>query len=141
MAYELGKDWRLHIGDGGGSEVFSALGGEMSFTFSRATAEIDLSTKDDSDYALADYGLQKISFSVEGNVKLPNTALERLLDVSKSTSKRVNIQVKDSSIVKYAGEVAVGNVTIGAPRDGAVSYSFAMTASTAPTTDDMGATA
>lgn len=141
MGYELGKDWRIHVGDGGGSEVFSALGGEGEFSFSRSTQEIDLSTKDDSDYALSDYGLQKITFSVSGNVKLPNTGLERMLDVSKSTSKRVNIQVKDGSIVKYAGEVAVGNVTITAGKGGAVGYSFAMTASTAPTTDDMGATA
>lgn len=142
MAYELGKDWRVYVGDGGGTEVFSALGGEGSFDFQRSSNEIDLSTKDDSDYALANFGLMKIAISVSGNVKLPDTALERLMDKAKhATDKTTNIQIKDGTIVKYAGEVAVGGNGITAGKDGAVSYSFTLVASAAPTTDDMAATA
>ena len=142
MAYELGKDWRIHVGDGASpTEVFSQLGGEGSFEFQRSAQEIDLSTKDDADYALADFGLQKISISVSGYVKLPNTALEALTDKAKATDKRVNLKIMDGAVVKYAGQVAVGGQGISAGKDGAVAYSFSLVASAAPTTDDMAATA
>lgn len=141
MAYELGKDWRIYVGDGGGTEVFDALGGEGSFEFQRQATEIDLSTKDDSDYAVGDFGLMKITITVSGNVKLPDTSIERLLDKAKdATDKKTNIQIKDGSIVKFAGEVAVGGNGITASKDGAVVYSFTLIASAAPTTDDMAAT-
>lgn len=143
MAYELGKDWRIHVGDGATpTEGFTVLGGEGSFSFLRQSGEVSLSTKDDSGYDLADFGLQKISISVSGLVKLPDTALERLCDKAKdATNKRTNIKILDGSIVKYLGEVAVGGNGIDAGKDGGVAYSFSMVASAVPTTDDMAATA
>lgn len=141
MAYELGKDWRIAIGDGESSEAFDLIGGEGSFDWTRQSQEIDLGTKDDSDYALGDFGITRITFNVSGKLKLPDDGLERAFAVSKSASKRVNWQVKKNSVIKYAGQVAIGNFSMSAPTEGPATYSFTAIASAVPTTDNIGASA
>jgi hypothetical protein len=77
MGTERGLDWRIQIGDGGGPEVFTNIGGEISFDWKRSSEEIDESTKDDGIYGSTSYGQQKIMISVNGNLKLPDTASRR----------------------------------------------------------------
>lgn len=141
MAYVLGKDVILKVGDGAGSEVFTALGGEGELSWSRSSDEIDLTTKDDDTYKNSSYGLQSISIGVSGKVKLPDTALERVDTVAKSGTPNVNVQIyrRDTSVVIFAGAVAVGNFSCEFPSGGAATYSFAMKNVGAPTTDDIGA--
>lgn len=139
MAYELGTTWRIHVGDGAGSEVFSALGGEGSFEWQRSSDSIDFSTKDSAIYKPMNYGAHSIMFNVSGKVELPDTALERINTVQKSTTKTCNIQIKKGSIIKYAGEVAIGNFSASAADGQPVTYSFNMVASDVPTTDNIGA--
>lgn len=137
MAYELGKDWQLYVGDGGGTEVFTAIGGEGSLSWARASTEVDLSSKGDP--GLSTYVNPKITFSVSGKLKLPDTALERIYDVQKSSSNDVNIQIKKSSTIKYAGSVGIGNFSADFPNEGAATYSFNMGATATASTDDLGA--
>lgn len=139
MAYEIGKDWRVYVGDGAGTEVFSALGGEGSFEMQRASDDIDLTTKDDATYKNGTYGLQQITFSVSGKVKLPDTALTRIDTVAKSGTPEVNIQIKKGSTIKFLGRVAVGNFSTSFPSDGPATYSFSARNVGAPTTDNLGA--
>lgn len=139
MAYELGKDWRVYVGDGAGTEVFTALGGEGSFEMQRASDDIDLTTKDNTTYKSGTYGLQTITLSVSGKVKLPDTALTRIDTVAKSGTPEVNIQIKKGATTKFAGAVAIGNFSLSFPAEGAATYSFSLRNVGAPTTDNIGA--
>lgn len=140
MGYELGKDWRIHVGDGAiPTEAFVVMGGEGSFEFTRASQEIDLSTKDDGEYALGDFGTQKITIAVSGKLKLPDASIQRIFTVSKSTSKRTKMKIRKGTTDKFLGEVAIGNFSMSAPTEGAVTYSFTATASAVPTVDDIAA--
>lgn len=141
MGTEHGLDWRIHIGDGATPEVFIPIGGETGFDFKRTSDEIDESTKDDGIYGSTSYAQQKITFSVTGNLKLPDPGIERVVDISKARPPEVNIQVMRGAIVKYAGKVAIGAVSTQHPVKGVVPYSFDMVNKGAPTIDDLGATA
>lgn len=141
MGSEYGKDWRLQIGDGASpTEVFSAIGGETSLDWKRASDEIDLSSKDDGVYKSGSYGQQAITFTVSGNVKLPDIGLEQADTISKTSPPEVNIQVMKGTVIKYAGKVGIGNFSAAFPKDGPATYSFDMKNIGAPTTDDLGAT-
>jgi hypothetical protein len=139
MGTEKGLDWRIHIGNNAEPEVFVPIGGEISFDWKRTSEEIDESTKDDGLYGATSYGQQKITFSINGNVKLPDVGLERAADVSKTAPPEANIKVMKGATVKYAGKVAIGNFSTSHPKNGPVTYSFDMANKGAPTTDDLGA--
>lgn len=139
MAYEYGKAWRIHVGDGAGSEVFSALGGEGSFDWQRQSDEIDFTTKDDAVYKNSGYGLQSITFNVQGKLKLPDTALERIDTIAKSGTPEVNIKIMKGATEKFVGAVAVGNFSCSFPSDGAATFSFTARNVGAPSTDNLGA--
>lgn len=141
MAYEYANDWRIHIGDGGTpTEDFDALGGEGGFEVKRSSAEIDFSTKDDGVYGATGYGKQKITISVNGNVKLPDTALERVSDQSKVAPPELNINIMKGTVVKYHGRMGVGNFSMNAAKDAPVTYSFDLSNVAAPIVDDLTAT-
>jgi len=135
MAFELGKDWRLYVGNGAGTEVFYALGGEGSLEHGRASDDIDLTSKDDAAYKSGSYGLQAITQSVSGKVNLPDTALARLEAVVKSGTPNVNVQIRKGATVKFACAMAVGNLSIQFPVDGPATYSFSLRNNGAPTVD------
>lgn len=139
MGYEYGKDWRIKIGDGQATEAFDNLGGEGSFEFKRSSDNIDLSSKDDGAYKAQGYGQQSITISVTGKLKLPDVGLERVLTVSKGSPPEVNIKIMKGAIVKFAGRIGIGNFSLSAPQDGAIPYSFDMSAVSAPTVDSIAA--
>lgn len=137
MGYEIGKDWRIFVGDGAGTEVFTQLGGEGSFELQRASDDIDLTTKDDAVYKNGTFGLMQITLSVNGKVKLPDAALTRIDTVARSGTPNVNIQIKKGSTVKFAGAMGVGNFSASYPAEGAATYSFSARNTAAPTTDTL----
>lgn len=141
MATERGNDWRVEIGDGEtGTEGFDPIGGEISFDWSRSSSEIDESTKDDGVYGSTSYGQQKISFKVNGNVKLPDAGLTRASTIAKTSPPEVNIRIRKGTIVKFAGRVAIGNFSTTHAKDAPVTYTFDMANKGAPTIDNLGAT-
>ena len=140
MAYELGKDWRFCVGNGATpTEVFTPLGGEGSFEMSRASDQIDLSSKDDATYKFNTFGLQTISFNVSGKVKLPDTALQRIDTIAKSGSPTVMIQIKKGSTIKFHAEVGIGNFSASFPNGDAATYSFTAVLTATPIVDNIGA--
>jgi hypothetical protein len=139
MGTERGLDWRIQIGDGGSPEVFSNIGGEISFTWKRSSEEIDESTKDDGIYGSTSYGQQKIMISANGNVKLPDTGLQAAVAASKASPPEVNVKIVKLTTTKYAGKVAIGNFSTDHDKKGPVTWSFDMTNVGAPTTDNLGA--
>jgi hypothetical protein len=139
MGQEYGDDWRLQIGDGGGTEVFSNIGGEVSFDWKRSSKEVDIATKDDGVYGANTYLQQTITISVSGKLKLPDVGLQRASDVSKALPPQANVKIKKGTTVKLAGAFAIGNFSISAPKGDVVTYSFDMSNVGAPTTDNLGA--
>jgi hypothetical protein len=139
MGTERGLDWRIQIGDGGGPEVFTNIGGEISFDWKRSSEEIDESTKDDGIYGSTSYGQQKIMISVNGNLKLPDTGLEAAAATSKASPPEVNVKIVKGATVKFAGLVAIGNFSTTHNKTGPVTWSFDMANVGAPTTDNLGA--
>lgn len=140
MATERGADWRIEV-KAEAAEDYNSIGGEISFDWSRSSNEIDESTKDDGIYGSTSYGQQKISFRVNGNVKLPDSGLSRVAAVSKSSPPETLIRVTKGAIVKFEGLVAVGNFSSTHPKDGPVTYSFDMANKGAPTVDNFAAAA
>jgi hypothetical protein len=139
MGTERGLDWRIQIGDGGGPEVFTNIGGEITFDWKRSSEEIDESTKDDGIYGSSSYGQQKITISASGNVKLPDTGLEGAFATSKAAPPEVSIKIVRAATTKFAGKVAIGNFSTTHNKTGPVTWSFDMVNVGAPTTDDLGA--
>jgi predicted secreted protein len=139
MGTERGLDWRIQIGDGGGPEVFTNIGGEISFDWKRTSEELDESTKDDGIYGSTSYGQQKISISVNGNLKLPDTGLEAASTAAKASPPEVNVKIVKGATTKFAGKVAIGNFSTSHNKTGPVTYSFDMMNVGAPTTDNLGA--
>jgi len=141
MAQEYGKDWRVCIGDGATTEVFTALGGETSFSFRRSSQEIDFSDKDSGTYGSTGYGQQKITISPSGNLKLPDPAFSKLFTASKASPPEINIQIKKGSVIKFHGKVGIGNFSSDADRNGPVTFSCDLSNIGAPIVDDLTAAA
>ncbi len=138
MAYVLGKDVKLFVGDGAGSEVFTALGGEGSLSWARSSTEVDLSSKGDP--GLSTYVNPKLTLSASGKLKLPDTALERIDTVAKSSTNEVNVEVKRGAVVLFKCAVGIGNFTTDFPNEGVATFSFNMGCVATPDIDDLGAT-
>jgi hypothetical protein len=137
MGTERGLDWRIQIGDGGGPEVFTNIGGEISFDWKRSSEEIDESTKDDGIYGSTSFGQQKISITANGNVKVPDTGLSALATASKASPPEVNVKIVKGATVKFAGKVAVGNFSTTHNKTGPVTWSCDLMNVGAPTTDNL----
>jgi predicted secreted protein len=133
---EFGKTYRIHAGD-----ADSLVGGEKTFDWKRSSQEIDMSDKDDGVYGSTSYGQQKITFSVSGNLKLPDVGFAALFAASKATPPHIAWKVMNGAIVKYQGIVAIGNFSSTADKDGPVTYSFDASNYGAPIVDDLGAAA
>jgi hypothetical protein len=58
VAKKLGNDYRLFIGDGAGTEVFTEIKGQQNLSITRNGATIDTSTKDNAPYGTQAPGLR-----------------------------------------------------------------------------------
>jgi hypothetical protein len=138
MPVELGKNYKIYIGDGAATEVFTSLGGQGSLSWQRAFKAIETSSKDNGIYGSAKSGLQNITMTVTGRLNVPDTAFEDLYNYSKSGTPEMNIEVRKGSTVKYKGKMSIsGTFTADMPYEGAVDYSFDLTNVEAPVTDSL----
>lgn len=139
MATEQGKDWRIRVKTG--ASTFVTMGGETSLSWKRANAKTDQSTKDDGKYASSSYGATEISFTVQGNLKLPDPGLAAIDAASKASPPEVEVQVfragDNDDAPRYQGIVAVGNFDGNFPKDGPATYSFDMANAAVPTIDNL----
>lgn len=138
MANEQGKDWRLFIKAG---NALIPVGGETSLSMKRASEKQDTSDKDSGIYGSSQYGQQTVSFSLSGNLKLPDAGFTALEAASKLSPPNIEVQLQRSGVVKYDGMVSVGNFSADFPTKGPATYSCDMDNAAAPTVDDLSATA
>jgi predicted secreted protein len=139
MPNEFGNDWRVAIKTGTNS--FVAVGGETSLSWKRSSAEQDISDKDSGVYGATSYGQQKITFSVGGNLKLPDAGFSAAEAASKSSPPQVEVQIKKGAVIKFQGLIAIGNFSAEFPKDAPATWSMDMANAAAPTVDNFSAAA
>ena len=97
MAKQLGRSLLLKIGDGGGTEVFSALAGINSKTLTINNSLIDVTTPDASSpsgalWSASLNGLKQVALSGDG-VFLDETAEARLNTVAMQADPVANFEI------------------------------------------------
>jgi hypothetical protein len=138
MANEQGKDWRLFIKSGNG---YIPVGGETTLSMKRASEKQDASDKDSGVYGASVYGQQTVSFSLGGNLKLPDPGFTALEAASKLSPPNIEAQLQRGGVVKYDGELSIGNFSAEFPAKGLATWSCDMDNAAAPTVDNLSATA
>lgn len=138
---EYGKDWSIFFGSGGASETFAPLGGEGSFDWKTATDKIDMSSKGDGQLKAQGFGQSTYDFTVSGKLKVPDVGMSELYAASQAQPPVIDFQIKKGAIVKYQGQVGVGNLSVTAGNGDAVTFSADMSATTVPTVNNLMANA
>jgi len=138
---DYGKDWVVAVGIAGNPESFTEIGGQTSLDWKTSTDKIDLSTKEDGNLKAQGFGQSTIDFTVQGKVKIPDAGLAAMYAASQAVPPVVDVQIKKGTIIKYQGQIGVGNFSASAPVGDAVTYSYDMTATQVPTVNNMMASA
>jgi len=130
MAKQLGRAMLLKIGDGGGSEVFTALAGINSKTLTINNSAIDVTTPDASSPAGALFsaslnGLKSVSLSADG-VFLDETAEARLNTVAMAADNSANFEIVVPDFGTYSGAFRVTSLEFGGETEGGVTFSASM---------------
>jgi TP901-1 family phage major tail protein len=130
MAKQLGRAMLLKIGDGGGSETFSALAGINSKTLTINNSAIDVTTPDASSpggalFAASLGGLKTVALSADG-VFLDETAEARLNTVAMAADSSGNFQLVVPDFGTYAGAFRVTSLEFGGETEGGVTFSASM---------------
>ncbi len=134
---EYGKDWQIYAGIAGSPETFTVLGGETTFDWKNSTDKIDLSTKGDGQLKAQGWGQSTFDFTVQGKLKVPDAALSAFYVASQAAPPVIDIEIKKGAIIKYSGQVGIGNFSLTAPNGDAVAFSFDMTATAVPTVNNL----
>lgn len=130
MAKQLGRAMLLKIGDGGGSEVFTALAGINSKTLTINNSAIDVTTPDASSpsgalFAASLGGLKSVGLSADG-VFLDETAEARLNTVAMSADSSANFEIVVPDFGTYSGAFRVTSLEFGGETEGGVTFSASM---------------
>lgn len=130
MAKQLGRSMLLKIGDGAGSETFTALAGINSKTLTINNSAIDVTTPDASSpsgalFAASLGGLKSVSLSADG-VFLDETAEARLNTVAMAADSSANFEIVVPDFGTYAGAFRVTSLEFGGETEGGVTFSASM---------------
>lgn len=130
MAKQLGRSMLLKIGDGAGSETFTALAGINSKTLTINNSAIDVTTPDASSpggalFAASLGGLKSVSLSADG-VFLDETAEARLNTVAMAADSSANFEIVVPDFGTYAGNFRVTSLEFGGETEGGVTFSASM---------------
>jgi len=133
MAKQLGRAYLLKIGDGAGSEVFSALAGINSKSLTINNSAIDVTTPDASSpagalWAASLNGLKSMSISADG-VFVDETAEARLNTVAMANDPIANFQIVVPDFGTYAGAFRVTSLDFGGDTEGGVTFSTSLESS------------
>ena len=127
MGKEGGKKVILKIGDGGGTEVFTALAGQKDTRLSLQGQPIDVSDKTTNNWGSTLPGTIKASVSVSGYPVWPDTAGWTRLRTIFEAGTTVNCQlILNDTGDYYDGAFSVTGFDIGGENDGATEYSITL---------------
>lgn len=139
MAKKLGNNYRLFIGDGGGTEVFAEIAGQQDLSISRQSAQIDTSTKDNFPYATSAPGLKTLTIPFNLIPDLPDAdGYGELEDQALSTSPVPwNFQVKTGATVVFECAMYVTDFNSSMGQNDSVKVTGTLVAAEAPTIDTL----
>ena len=137
MAKQLGRAFLLKVGDGAGSETFSALAGVNSKSLTINNTLIDTTTPDASTPAGALWadslnGLKQVALSCDG-IFVDETAEARMNAVAMAQDPVANFQIVVPDFGTFAGAFRVSSMEYGGETEGAVTFSCSMESSGAVT--------
>lgn len=128
MAKQLGRSLLLKIGDGAGSEAFTAFAGMNSKSLTINNTAIDVTTPDAATpggalWAQSLNGLKSVSLSGDG-IFLDESAQEgRLNTIAMQADPVANFEIVVPDFGTYAGEFRVTSLDFGGDTEGAVTFS------------------
>lgn len=131
MAKQLGRSLLLKIGDGAGSEAFTAFAGMNSKSLTINNTGIDVTTPDATTpggalWAQSLNGLKSVSLSGDG-IFLDESAQEgRLNTIAMQADPVANFEVVVPDFGTYAGEFRVTSLDFGGDTEGAVTFSASL---------------
>ena len=140
MAKKLGNNYRLRIGDGAGTEVFTEIAGQQDLSISRNAASIDTSTKDDFPYGTQAAGLRTASISFSLIPSLPDALGYAALETAASSTDPVNYQIVDTAnadAVVWEASMYIGDFNTSFGQNDSVKATGTLTLAAAPTTDSL----
>lgn len=139
MGKKLGNNYRLFIGDGGGTEVFTEVKGQQNLSITRSGATIDTSTKDNAPYGTSAPGLRSLSIAIALIPDLPDasgyTALETFANAVSATPK--NFQIKTGATVVFQGSMYCTDFNTTLDMNDSIKCTGTLVAAAAPTTDTL----
>lgn len=131
MAKQLGRSLLLKIGDGAGSEAFTAFAGMNSKSLTINNTAIDVTTPDAATpggalWAQSLNGLKSVSLSGDG-IFLDESAQEgRLNTIAMQADPVANFEIVVPDFGTYAGEFRVTSLDFGGDTEGAVTFSASL---------------
>jgi len=131
MAKQLGRALLLKIGDGAGSEAFTAFAGMNSKTLTINNSAIDVTTPDATTpggvlWAQSLNGLKAVSLSGDGIFLDEATQEVRLNTIAMQADPVANFEIVVPDFGTYAGEFRVTSLDFGGETEGAVTFSASM---------------
>lgn len=134
MSKEAGKKVILKVGDGGGTEVFTALAGQSDTRLSLQGNPIDVSDKTTNNWGATIAGTLAATVTVSGYPDWPDTAGWDTLRTHFEAGTTVNCQlVVNNDGDYYQGAFSVTGFDVGGAEDGATEYSITLQAAGALT--------
>ena len=131
MAKQLGRSLLIKIGDGAGSEAFTAIAGLNSKSITINNSAIDVTTPDATTpggalWASNLNGLKSMSISGDG-IFLDESAQEgRLNTIAMDADPVANFELVVPDFGTYSGEFRVTSLEFGGETEGATTFSLSL---------------
>jgi len=131
MAKQLGRSLLIKIGDGAGSEAFTAIAGLNSKSITINNSAIDVTTPDATTpggalWASSLNGLKSLSISGDG-IFLDESAQEgRLNTIAMEANPVANFELVVPDFGTYSGEFRVTSLEFGGETEGATTFSLSL---------------
>ena len=131
MAKQLGRSLLVKIGDGAGSEAFTAIAGLNSKSITINNSAIDVTTPDATTpggalWASNLNGLKSMSISGDG-IFLDESAQEgRLNTIAMEANPVANFELVVPDFGTYSGEFRVTSLEFGGETEGATTFSLSL---------------
>jgi len=131
MAKQLGRSLLIKIGDGAGSEAFTAIAGLNSKSITINNSAIDVTTPDATTpggalWASSLNGLKSMSISGDG-IFLDESAQEgRLNTIAMQADPVANFELVVPDFGTYSGEFRVTSLEFGGETEGATTFSLSL---------------
>ena len=126
MAAQKGSDFLLKIGDGGGTEIFTTVGGFRSNSFEINNTTIDITNKDSAGARelLDGGGVQ--SFSVSGKGVFMDDAAFALAELAVRNKTTNNWQIIIPNFGIYEGPFQLTSMSFGGEHNGEMNYTISL---------------